>query len=66
MVEIWSIGYEKRTAEGGLISDEAHLYKKRNHSAKPGIPAFQYSGSILLPEIITWDVSSTSMVLIFE
>ena len=34
MVEKWNIGYEKRSAAGGLISDHRHLYKKRSHSAR--------------------------------
>ena len=45
MVEKWNIGYDKRSAAGGLISDRSPLSKIRSHSAKPSIPTFQYSST---------------------
>jgi len=38
--EKWIIGYEKRSAAGGLISDQCYLYKNRSI---PPNPLFQYS-----------------------
>jgi hypothetical protein len=38
MLEKWNIGYKKRSAAGGLISNPCRLIKIRFHSARPGIP----------------------------
>jgi hypothetical protein len=37
--------YWESKSDDGLIlnSDPCHLYKIRSHSAKPSVPAFQYS-----------------------
>ena len=40
--------WESKTDDGLILnSDPCHLYKIRSHSAKPSVPAFQYS---IIPE----------------
>jgi hypothetical protein len=41
MVEKWNIGYKKRFAAGGLMSDQYHFQKKIENI--PSNPIFQYS-----------------------
>jgi hypothetical protein len=38
-------GYKKRSAAGGLIFGQCHLFNNKPHSAKSSIPTFHYSNT---------------------
>ena len=64
MMEKWNIGYEKRSVEGELISDEDHLTK---NDLTPPNPAFQHSKNPTLrhqitPEPINYDLAPRTWI----